>query len=88
MIVAELRLFELLKAKIGEKEAEAFVHVLETQVDEKLKDFKSELATKEYVTAELAKMKVELIKWMVGLIFGLFIALVGALATIIKVMIH
>jgi hypothetical protein len=29
MIVSEIKLYELLKAKLGEKEAEAFVHILE-----------------------------------------------------------
>ena len=31
MIVSEIKLFELLKARIGEKEAEAFVEILETR---------------------------------------------------------
>jgi len=32
--------------------------------------------------------KVDLIKWMVSLIIGLFIALVASMATLLKLMIH
>ena len=84
MIVSEIKLYELLKAKLGEKEAEAFVHILEKKVDDKFEDAKQTLATKE----DLANTKVDLIKWMVALWLGLFIALVGAMAAIIKLMIN
>jgi hypothetical protein len=42
MIVSEIKLYELLKAKIGEKEAEAFVQILEQRVDSKFDDRKNE----------------------------------------------
>jgi hypothetical protein len=84
MIVSEIKLYELLKAKLGEKEAEAFVHILEKKVDDKFNDAKQSLATKE----DLANTKVDLIKWLVALLLGLFIALVGAMAAIIKLMIN
>jgi hypothetical protein len=45
MIVSEI--FELLKARIGEKEAEAFVEILETKVDNKFNEAKEILATKQ-----------------------------------------
>lgn len=35
MIVSEIQLYELLKSKSGEKEAEAFVTILENKVDKK-----------------------------------------------------
>ena len=84
MIVSEIKLYELLKAKFGEKEAEAFVEILEKKVDHKFDKAKQTLATKE----DLANTKVDLIKWMVALLLGLFIALVGAMAAIIKLMIN
>ena len=54
MLVNEIKLFELLKARIGEKEAEAFVEILETRVDTKFKDaetiFKGDInSLKEYM---------------------------------------
>ena len=84
MIVSEIKLYELLKAKLGEKEAEAFVEILEKKVDDKFDDAKQTLLTKE----DLANTKVDLIKWMVALLLALFIALVGAMASIIKLMIN
>jgi len=84
MIVSEIKLYELLKAKIGEREAEAFVEILENKVDRKFEDAKETLTTKE----DLANTKVDIIKWMVSLILALFIALVGAMAAIIKLMIN
>ena len=84
MIVSEIKLYELLKAKLGEKEAEAFVEILEKKVDHKFGEAKQTLATKE----DLANTKVDLIKWMVALLLGLFIALVGAMAAVIKLMIN
>jgi len=38
MVVSEIRLYELLKAKIGEREAEAFVEIPDKKVDQKFND--------------------------------------------------
>lgn len=57
-MVNEIKLFELLKAKIGEKEAEAFVEILETRADTKFEEAKKHLATKE----DIANVKVEIIR--------------------------
>ena len=73
MIVSEIKLYELLKAKLGEKEAEAFVHILEKKVDDKFNDAKQSLATKE----DLANTKVDLIKWMVGFWIVQMAAIIG-----------
>jgi len=89
MIVSEIKLFELLKAKIGEKEAEAFVELLETKVDRKFKDaetiFKGDMSSlKEYMDkvfatkADLANVKVDIIKWM-------FLFWIGQLASFIAI---
>ena len=42
MIVSEIKLYELLKAKIGDREAEAFLGLLESRIDQKFDDRKSE----------------------------------------------
>src|SRR5882762_1429207 len=47
MMVSIIKLYDLLKARIGEKEAEAFVEILEKKVDEKFEEKKNVLATKE-----------------------------------------
>ena len=64
MIVSEIKLFELLKAKIDEREAEAFVEILETKVDSKFEDARAVLATKEDLAREIGNARSEMIKWM------------------------
>lgn len=73
MIVSEIKLYELLKAKLGEKEAEAFVEILEKKVDHKFEDAKQLLALKE----DLVNTKVDLIKWMVGFWIAQMVANIG-----------
>jgi hypothetical protein len=80
MIVSEIKLYELLKAKLGEKEAEAFVHILEKKVDDKFNDAKQTLATKEDIALldiKIAETKVDLIKWMVGFWIAQMAAIIG-----------
>jgi len=36
MAVAEIKMYELLKGKIGEKEAETFVHLINENMDAKI----------------------------------------------------
>ena len=80
MIVSEIKLYELLKAKLGEKEAESFVHILEQKVDDKFEDANKTLATKEDVARldiKIAETKVDLIKWMVGFWIAQMAAIIG-----------
>ena len=73
MIVSEIKLFEMLKAKLGQQEAEAFVEILEKKVDHKFEDAKQTIATKE----DLDNTKVDLIKWMVGFWIAQMAAIIG-----------
>ena len=74
MVVSEIRLYELLKTKLGTEEAEAFIEILENKVDKKFDEAKNLLATKQ----DLAENKAELIKWM-------FIFWIGQLASFIAI---
>lgn len=64
MIVAEIKFYELLKAKLGEKEADAFVSIMETKIDKKFEDACQVLATKEDLAKQIGEAKADLIKWM------------------------
>jgi NOL1/NOP2/fmu family ribosome biogenesis protein len=80
MIVSEIKLYELLKSKIGEREAEAFVQILETKVDQKFEEANQVLATKEDIARldlKIAETKVDLIKWMVGFWIAQMAAIIG-----------
>ena len=80
MIVSEIKLFELLKAKIGEKEAEAFVEILETRVNNKFEEAKVTISTKE----DLANLEVRLTKtiYIVGVVQ--YLAILASVIAIVK----
>jgi hypothetical protein len=83
MIVSEIKLYELLKAKLGEKEAEAFVEILEKKVDDKFVDAKQTLVSKEdllKLQVEIEKRFNQLILWVVGT----GIAVAGLILAIMK----
>jgi hypothetical protein len=87
MIVSELRLYELLKAKLGTQEAEAFVEILEQKVDQKFDDTKQTLATKQDISdlrtelkVDIANSKADMIKWM----FIFWLGQLAASVTIVK----
>jgi len=73
MVVSEIQLYELLKAKIGDKEASAFVEILDKKVDKKFDDAKLTLATKDDVT----QAKLDMVKWMVGFWVVQMAAIIG-----------
>ena len=75
MQVAEIELYEILKAKVGEKEARTLVEYIEAKVEKKLAEKQDILATK----ADLANMKAEIIKLM-------FLFWIGQLASLIAIL--
>ncbi len=83
MVVSEIKLYELLKAKIGEREAEAFIQILENKVETKLHKKTSVFATKEDIAkldTKISEAKVDIIKWMVATA----IAVVGSTVALMK----
>jgi hypothetical protein len=56
MVVSEIKLYELLKAKIGEQEAEAFLQILDSKVETGLKEKTAVFATKE----DIAKLETKI----------------------------
>ncbi|TZF85680.1 hypothetical protein FW774_00965 (plasmid) [Pedobacter sp. BS3] len=73
MVVSEIQLYEMLKTKIGEREAEAFIEILEKKVDRKFEELKTVLATKDDIT----KSKLDMVKWMVGFWVAQMAAIIG-----------
>jgi len=93
--INEIQLFNLLKPKLGEKEAESLVMYVKASVKDELNENLNVLATKEFVKdevnilrGELKETKSEIIKWMfvfwVGNVISLA-ALIFALAKFMKV---
>ncbi len=70
MIVSEIRLYELLKKKIGQEEAEAFVAILDTTVDKKFEEKKDFLLTQKDKTEIMNRLDSHF-KWLVGIMIAL-----------------
>lgn len=60
MTVTTIDLYNILKGKIGEKEAKSLVEFVEMKVDTKFDEHLNELATKK----DLFQIKADMIKWM------------------------
>jgi len=75
MQLAEIELYEILKSKLGGKEAKTLVEYIEAKVDKQFLEKKDILATK----TDLANMKADIIKWM-------FIFWIGQLASLTAIL--
>ena len=80
IVTSELQLFQILKQKLGDKEAEALV----TFVDAKIKDANEQnlkvLATKEDIAnlrTEIATSKNDMIKWFFTIFMALAVMIIG-----------
>lgn len=96
--INDIQLFNLLKAKIGEKEAEALVEYVKTSASEELKHNIDTLAIREFVKDELKtvrdevnqvrlalkEFKSEIIKWMFVFWAGSILTTLGALFGLVK----
>ncbi|HET6402240.1 MAG TPA: hypothetical protein VFH95_12695 [Candidatus Kapabacteria bacterium] len=85
---ATIRLYEMLKPKLGEQESRVFIQHFEESFEEQFESKTHDLATKgdlKVAVAELrgeidvkiAQSKVDLIKWMVGLWIAQIAAIIG-----------
>ncbi len=80
MNLSEIQLYEVLKAKFGEREATAFITLIENKVDRKFSESKAQLAHKDDIAKlELlvAQTKIEVMRWMFGLFITLVLTVVG-----------
>lgn len=50
MEMNQIQMYEILKAKLGEKETKAFIHLIDEKMDTKINARKHELATKEDIS--------------------------------------
>jgi hypothetical protein len=73
MVVSEITLFNTLKAKLGEQEAQTIVEGIKQSVRDEFQSKATVFATKE----DLANTKVDLIKWMVGFWVAQMAAIIG-----------
>jgi len=82
MHVAEIELYEILKTKLGEKEAKTLVEYIEAKVEKGLDEKKDILATKQdiaHLEIKIEKTRADLIKWM-------FLFWIGQLASLTAIL--
>jgi hypothetical protein len=89
--INDIQLFNLLKAKLGEKEAEVLVEYVRASVKQELNDSTNHLATREFVKdeinvvrLEMKEFKSEIIKWMFIFWIGSVLTTLGALFALLK----
>lgn len=93
MHVADIEFYEILKSKLGDKEAKTLVEYIEAKVEKKFEEKKDILATKEdlanikadlmveieKVRTEMQNIKADIIKWM-------FLFWLGQLASFVAIL--
>lgn len=91
MVVSEITLYNVLKSRYGDQDAQTIVEGIKQTVKEEVDSKKDVLATKE----DIYKLQLDMernfrdnLKWNIGLIVGLFISLLGAITGIIKLSLH
>jgi hypothetical protein len=82
MIVSEIKLYELLKSRLGEQEAEAFVDILEKKVENKFSDEKNTIVGE--IDARISASKADMIKWMFIFWIGQIAATFGFILLFLK----
>jgi len=82
MIVSEIKLYELLRNSIGEKEAESFVYLTNENMEKKFEQWKTELATKE----DLSALRTELLRTIYLTSMGQLIAIIASVVSLVMIL--
>ena len=80
--MSDIQLFQILREKIGEQEAEALVSFVDGKIQDNNKINLNILATKD----DIAGVRMEianLLKWMVGMFIPLYLTIIGLMITIL-----
>ncbi len=86
MSVSEIKLYNLLRTKVGEEQAQNLVEFIQSSVKDEFDTKKEIFATKEDLTREISNLRADLLKtiYLVGIVQ--FVGIVGSLLAILKFM--
>jgi hypothetical protein len=98
MSVSEIKLYELLRNSIGEKDAKSFVYLINENMEKKFEQWKSELATKDDLIAtkeeiaalriatkeDISALRTELLRTIYLTSMGQLIAIVASVVLLLK----
>jgi len=82
----DIQLFQILRQKLGEQEAEALVSFVDGKIKDNNEVNLKLLATKEDISLlklDISNLKSEILKWMVGLFIPLYLTIVGLIITML-----
>lgn len=79
--INEIQLFNLLKPKIGEKEAEALVEYVKSFSGEEIKQNIQNLVTRKFVKDEINLVRLEIKEFKSEIIKGMFLFWIGSIVT-------
>ena len=82
----DIQLFQILRQKIGEQEAEALVSFVDSKIKDNYETNLKVLATKEDISLlkqDISNLKSEILKWMVGMFIPLYLTIVGLIITLL-----
>jgi hypothetical protein len=86
MVISDIKLYELLKARLGEREAEAFVDILEHTVDKKFEDAKDVLSTKEDLAKAVGTLEAKIAQSETRMTMRMFLFWMGQTAVLASIM--
>ena len=78
--ISTIQLFQILKEKLGDKEAEALVSFVDAKLKENNENNLKILATKEdfaKLDTKISEVKVEILKWVFSFFVALMLAIIG-----------
>ena len=98
MHISELEIFEILRTRMSESEAKNFLTYIESKVEDKFLDAKDIFSTKEDLlklelkivqtisdsNQRIEQSKTELLKWLITLILGSTIAIIGTILAVMR----
>jgi hypothetical protein len=86
MAATQIKLYELVRNKFGEKDAETFVHLIEEKMDAKIEQRKHELATKDDISClkdDILCLKDDMYKWRGELLRTIYVTSLGQVFAIV-----
>lgn len=77
MSTIEIKAYDVLRAKLGEKEAETLMEYIQSRSGMTEEKARSQFASEDKVKALISDAKIDLIKWMIGFWVTQMAALIG-----------
>ena len=78
--ISEIQLYNALKIKLGDKQAEELVTFVKIKVENEIEEKSSKFSTKEDILkleAKLAETKVDIIKWVFSFFIAIALMIIG-----------